>query len=170
MLCCCSWRVGSTTALVALLSLVAQNVALCKALDLVVPVCGEQQGLPLMHFHGGHTGVPEERVAIASAYEEASGWLEEMHGYFADKLSDANLRNVMKQATALATGAGVPHTIRANYFRKGQPVTLDEDLVALRIEANRFLRPEDDPGHGWRLDHPIGKMALFQMHLHEARS
>jgi len=113
---------------------------------------------------------PEERVAIASAYEEASGWLEEMHGYFADKLSDANLRNVMKQATALATGAGVPHTIRANYFRKGQPVTLDEDFVALRIEANRFLRPEDDPGHGWRLDHPIGKMALFQMHLHEARS
>ena len=32
----------------------------------------------------------------------------------------------------------------------------------LRAAANRFLLPEDDPGHGWRLDHPIGKMGIFQ--------
>ena len=68
-----------------------------------------------------------------------------------------------------ATGLGAPHTVRNDIFRKGQPVTLDEDLVELRIEANRFLRPEDDPGHGWRLDHPIGKMAIFQAHLAQAQ-
>ena len=45
-------------------------------------------------------------------------------------------------------------------------MSLDEDMVALRAAANRFLRPEDDPGHGWRLDHPIGKMGLFQAYLH----
>ena len=72
-----------------------------------------------------------------------------------------------KQATALATGEGIPHTRYNRWFRKGEPVTLDEDLVQLRADANRFLLPEDDPGHGWRLDHPIGKMAIFQAHLAE---
>lgn len=75
----------------------------------------------------------------------------------------------MKQATALATGQGIPHTRYKTWFRKGQPVTLDEDLVKLRVEANTFLLPEDDPGHGWRLDHPIGKMCLFQAHLAERK-
>ena len=101
----------------------------------------------------------------ASAAEQSktlSGWLEEMRKFFQNKLSEANLRNVMKQATALATGAGVPHTRKSTWFRKGEPVALDEDLVELRAAANRFLLPEDDPGHGWRLDHPIGKMGIFQ--------
>jgi hypothetical protein len=105
----------------------------------------------------------EERTALAEAHAEAKGWLAHMQRYFSNKLSEANLRNVMKQATALATGAGVPHTFKPTYFRKGQPVTLDEDLVALRAEANVFLRPDEDPGHGWRLDHPIGKMCIFQV-------
>lgn len=112
----------------------------------------------------------DERAAIAEAYEEAEGWLDEMREYFEDKLSEANLRNVMKQATALATGEGVPHTIKSTWFRQGEPVSLDEDLVQLRIEANRFLDRNDDPGHGWRLDHPIGKMGLFQAYLHSKRS
>ena len=55
-----------------------------------------------------------------------------MRRFFTDKLSEANLRNVMKQATALATGAGIPHTRKSNWFRRGEPVTLDEDLVELR--------------------------------------
>ena len=69
----------------------------------------------------------------------------------------------------LATGQGVPHTIKRDYFRRGEPVTLDEDMIALRVAANQFLRKEDDPGHGWRLDHPIGKMGLFQAFLHAKR-
>ena len=109
---------------------------------------------------------PEERAAVAAAYDEASGWLAEMEEYFSLQLSPANLRNVMKQATALATGEGVHHTVRDAWFRRGEPVRLDEDLIALRAAANRFLLPEDDPGHGWRLDHPIGKLCLFQAHLH----
>ena len=85
----------------------------------------------------------QERRAIGEAYKQASHWLEDMRRYFTDKLSEANLRNVMKQCTALATGEGVPHTRRSDYFRRGQPVTLDEDLVALRVQANQFLLPED---------------------------
>jgi len=108
----------------------------------------------------------KEREAIAAAYDEARDWLEHMRRYFTDKLSEANLRSVMRKVEALATGEGVAHTNERDYFRKGQPITLDEDMVALRAEANRFLPPEQDPGHGWRLDHPIGKLAIFQAHLH----
>ena len=111
----------------------------------------------------------EERASLAAAMTEASGWLGHMRRYFTDKLSEANLRNVMKQATALATGQGVPHTFRSDFFRKGEPVGIDEDLVALRDDANCFLLPEDDPGHGWRLNHPISKMIIFQHHLHNVR-
>ena len=69
--------------------------------------------------------------------------------------------------TLLATGEGVPHKRYPNrYFRKGEPVKLDEDMTELRAAANRFLLPEDDPGHGWCLDHPIGKMGIFQAYLH----
>ena len=109
----------------------------------------------------------DERRAIAAAHDGASEWLEAMRRYFTDKLSEANLRSVMRKVTLLATGQGIEHTDgRRERFRQGQPVGLDEDLHALRAEANEWLRPEDDPGHGWRLDHPIGKMCLFQRHLH----
>ena len=95
--------------------------------------------------------------------------------YFKDKISEANLRNVMKVTTALATGVGVPHTVRIEngsiaMWRKGRPITLDEDLVALRVEANLFLSRDDDPSNGWRIDHPLGKMAIFQYHLHSRRA
>ena len=121
---------------------------------------------------GGKGGVAAslteaERAAVAEAFEAAESWLEAMSAFFVDKLSEANLRNVMKQATLLATGEGVPHKRYPNrYFRKGEPVTLDEDMTELRAAANRFLLPEDDPGHGWCLDHPIGKMGIFQAYLH----
>ena len=39
----------------------------------------------------------EERAALAGAYAEAEGWLNSMRRFFTDKLSEANLRNVMKQ-------------------------------------------------------------------------
>lgn len=43
------------------------------------------------------------------------------------------------------------------------------DFASLRTEANEWLHPSDDPGHGWRLDHPIGKCLLFQRHLYDQR-
>lgn len=104
----------------------------------------------------------EEREVLAGA----EGWLEEMAAFFTNKLSPDNLRNVMKVVSALASGSGVAHPKKANTFKKSSPVTLAMDLVALKDEANRFLRPEDDSGHGWRLNHPIGKLIIFQAHLH----
>lgn len=52
----------------------------------------------------------EEKGAELSAAQRetlthASGWLEAMRNYFATRLSEPNLRNVMKVTTALASGA-----------------------------------------------------------------
>ena len=104
----------------------------------------------------------EAGAGLSAAQREtlshASGWLEAMRNYFAARLSDANLRNVMKVTTALASGAGTAcHTKHGGAFCKGRPIDMSTDFLALRVEANEWLHPDDDPGHGWRLDHPIGK-------------
>lgn len=108
----------------------------------------------------------EQRQTLASA----EGWLSAMREYFRPKLSEPNLRNVMKVAERLASGAGSRcHTKHDGVFCEGRPITMATDFEALRREANEWLHPDDDPGHGWRLDHPIGKCILFQRHLYEQR-
>jgi len=93
-----------------------------------------------------------------------------MRTYFASRISEPNLRNVMKVTTALASGAGSKcHTKHDGVFCEGRPIDMSTDFHALRVEANEWLHPDDDPGHGWRLDHPIGKLCIFQRHLFEQR-
>ena len=106
-----------------------------------------------------------QRASLAAA----EGWIEPMRKWFAPQLSEANLKSVMKVVQKLAAGAGVEHTQHRGKFLEGTPVNMGSDFHQLRAEANEWLRPEDDPGHGWRLDHPLGKLALFQAHLLEKR-
>ena len=118
---------------------------------------------------GGPRSAPPLTEAERAALESASGeWIDGMRRYFAAKLSDPNLRSVMRVVEKLASGQGVDAgglRTQTPTFCKGQPVSMATDIAALRAEANVWLRPEDDPGHGWRLDHPIGKLALYQAHL-----
>mmetsp|Transcript_11539 Transcript_11539/g.19397 ORF Transcript_11539/g.19397 Transcript_11539/m.19397 type:complete len:483 (+) Transcript_11539:13-1461(+) len=106
---------------------------------------------------------PEQRATLV----EAEGWLSQMEVWFSNQLSEPNLRNVMKVVGHLASGRGVVHPLSGALFREGEPIDMQTDFVALRKEANEFLRPEDDAGHGWRLDHPIGKLILFQRHVYD---
>ena len=108
---------------------------------------------------------PTRSASLAAA----EGWIEPMRKWFAPQLSEANLKSVMKVVQKLAAGAGVEHTQHRGKFLEGTPVNMGSDFHQLRAEANEWLRPEDDPGHGWRLDHPLGKLALFQAHLLEKR-
>ena len=118
---------------------------------------------------GGPKSAPPLTEAERAALERASGeWIGGMRRYLAARVSNANLRSVMRVVERLASGQGVDSgglRTRTPTFRKGQPVSMATDFAALRAEANVWLRPEDDPGHGWRLDHPIGKLALYQAHL-----
>eukprot|EP00977_Amphora_coffeiformis_P010676 scaffold2510_cov169-Amphora_coffeaeformis.AAC.27 len=86
-----------------------------------------------------------------------------------NKISDQNVRNVMRQVTKLANGEGIhydspkygwkPHQI----FQKGIKITPLSDFVELMELAQQA---EDmwgrDHGNGWLLSHPLKKMLLFQ--------
>ena len=113
------------------------------------------------------------RAAVAAYYsDDPNRWLVDMRHFLSDKISEANLRTVMRQTTALAMGEGVAHTIQVDNrgnpirFRLDEPISIGEDLEVARVAANTWLLPQDDPGHGWRLDLPIGKMAMFRKRCH----
>ncbi|KAG7372043.1 hypothetical protein IV203_018186 [Nitzschia inconspicua] len=100
-----------------------------------------------------------------------SNYLEKFQEFlvYHNKISDQNVRNVMRQVTKLATGQGVryespkygwkPHQV----FQKGIKVTPLSDFVEL-MEFARKAEDEwgRDHGNGWLLSHPLKKMLLFQ--------
>ena len=67
--------------------------------------------------------------------------------------------------TKLVTGVGVDyHRWPAGVvFRKGEPVTLQDDLAEIKEDAKDFEAQHGrDLGNGWLLNHPLQKMILFR--------
>ena len=82
--------------------------------------------------------------------------------------TDNNRKTVIRQVTKLVTGVGVDyHRWPAGVvFRKGEPVTLQDDLVQIKEDAKEFEAEHGrDLGNGWLLNHPLQKMILFRDHL-----
>ena len=75
---------------------------------------------------------------------------------------------ISTQVTKLVTGVGVDyhHWPAGVVFRKGEPVTLQDDLVQIKEDAKDFEAQHGrDLGNGWLLNHPLQKMILFRDHL-----
>ena len=75
---------------------------------------------------------------------------------------------ISTQVTKLVTGVGVDyhHWPAGVVFRKGEPVTLQDDLAQIKEEAKDFEAQHGrDLGNGWLLNHPLQKMILFRDHL-----
>ena len=75
---------------------------------------------------------------------------------------------MIRQITKLVTGVGVDyHRWPAGVvFRKGEPVTLQDDLAQIKEDAKDFeAQHGKDLGNGWLLNHPLQKMILFRDHL-----
>ena len=75
---------------------------------------------------------------------------------------------MIRQVTKLVTGVGVDyHRWPAGVvFRKGEPVTLQDDLVQIKEDAKEFEAEHGrDLGNGWLLNHQLQKMILFRDHL-----
>ena len=84
------------------------------------------------------------------------------------EISPDNRKTVIRQITKLVTGVGVDyHRWPAGVvFRKGEPVTLQDDLVQIKEDAKDFEAQHGrDLGNGWLLNHPLQKMILFRDHL-----
>lgn len=109
----------------------------------------------------------EQRASLAGA----AGWLEGMEEWLRPTHSADNTHTVMRAVRQLASGQGIAtgwHNAN-RIFYPSAPVDMATDFVALRAEANTFLPPERDPGHGWKLNHPIGKCMKFQSWLAQQR-
>ena len=84
------------------------------------------------------------------------------------EISPDNRKTVIRQVTKLVTGVGVDyhHWPAGVVFRKGEPVTLQDDLAEIKEDAKDFEAQHGrDLGNGWLLNHPLQKMILFRDHL-----
>ena len=84
------------------------------------------------------------------------------------EISPDNRKTVIRQITKLVTGVGVDyHRWPAGVvFRKGEPVTLQDDIEQIKEDAKDFEAQHGrDLGNGWLLNHPLQKMILFRDHL-----
>ncbi len=84
------------------------------------------------------------------------------------EISPDNRKTVIRQVTKLVTGVGVEyhHWPAGVVFRKGEPVTLQDDLAQIKEDAKDFEAEHGrDLGNGWLLNHPLQKMILFRDHL-----
>ena len=84
------------------------------------------------------------------------------------EISPDNRKTVIRQVTKLVTGVGVEyhHWPAGVVFRKGEPVTLQDDLAEIKEDAKDFEAQHGrDLGNGWLLNHPLQKMILFRDHL-----
>uniref|UniRef100_A0A7S4UXM4 Uncharacterized protein n=2 Tax=Ditylum brightwellii TaxID=49249 RepID=A0A7S4UXM4_9STRA len=88
---------------------------------------------------------------------------------FHNKISEQNVRNVMRQVRKLARGEGIRYESPRYgwpencYFMKGTLVTPLSDIVDLMEKGQEC---EDkwgrDHGNGWLISHPLKKLLLFQ--------
>jgi hypothetical protein len=112
---------------------------------------------------------PLSKADLTKLQNAPDEWLDEFKEYLknVEEVSEGNFRNVIKQVTKLVNGEGITcrHWEKGVYFYKGKKITLSTDFSALRIEAIEFEDTHgEDPGHGWRLTHPIQKLRNFQLY------
>lgn len=111
----------------------------------------------------------EEKNVLSEGIDENFLSKFEFFLQYHDKISEQNIRNVMKQVRKLAAGDGIRYESRQYgwpencYFRRGEKITPLSDIVELMEEGqeceNKWGR---DHGNGWLLSHPLKKLLLFQ--------
>jgi hypothetical protein len=89
-----------------------------------------------------HRTLTKEELDTLESNED---WLEEFewflmnvnHGRNDKVISQANCKTVMRQTRVLVSGAGIEykHWPAGTVFKKGEPVTLKTDMVAVWYEA-----------------------------------
>ena len=110
------------------------------------------------------TAPPAAAAPAVSCRVPTEDWLAEMTLWLSEeeRVSDGNLRSVMRVVRKLATGEGVEHPISMHFFHRGQAVTIDADMEELVRLGKEFLPRDADKSKGWKLDHPLGKLKKFR--------
>jgi hypothetical protein len=104
-----------------------------------------------------------QRAALSRAHQ----WMERFEVWLRGQVSQLNADTTMKRVEDLASGRGV-YLHGYGLAFEGRAVSIADDLVALKDEAaSKFgtSRGNGADKGGWHLNHPIGKLILFQQHL-----
>ena len=104
-----------------------------------------------------------QRAALSRAHQ----WMERFEVWLRGQVSQLNADTTMRRVEELASGRGV-HLHGYGLAFEGRAVSIADDLVALKDEAaSKFgtSRGNGADKGGWHLNHPIGKLILFQQHL-----
>ena len=113
----------------------------------------------------------EEQRKNLSAFkmEEFEEFLRTVpHGRKGVPISQPNARTVIRQVKLMVSGAGVGyhHWPGDVFWRKGKPVTMQEDFDRLKDEAYEMEQTYGrDLGNGWLLNHPLQKLQNFQRYV-----
>lgn len=112
-----------------------------------------------------------ESLAAGSVDDNFLAKFQEFLEYH-NRISEQNVRSVMRQARKLASGNGIRYeSPRYGWpedcvFKKGVKITPMSDFVELMIEGQAC---EDkwgrDHGNGWLISHPLKKLLLFQQFI-----
>ncbi|KOO33798.1 hypothetical protein Ctob_005872 [Chrysochromulina tobinii] len=104
-----------------------------------------------------------QRAALSRAHQ----WMERFEVWLRGQVSQLNADTTMKRVEELASGRGV-YLHGYGLAFEGRAVSIADDLVALKDEAaSKFgvSRGNGADKGGWHLNHPIGKLILFQQYL-----
>jgi len=104
-----------------------------------------------------------QRAALSRAHQ----WMERFEVWLRGQVSQLNADTTMKRVEELASGRGV-YLHGYGLAFEGRAVSIADDLVALKDEAaSKFgvSRGNGADKGGWHLNHPLGKLILFQQYL-----
>ena len=114
----------------------------------------------------------EVTTQTMSAFDSGVFDLEHISEYLQNTgMSNSNRLACLRVIKKLIAGKGVTHRNKpGETFLKDHKVTPKDDLEALRHAANAWLPCRKGPGcldkgHGWALDHPLKKLAMYKKHM-----
>jgi hypothetical protein len=110
--------------------------------------------------------VETETMSTMDAFD-----IEEIDEYLhAIGMSTSNRASCIRVIKKLITGKGVTHRNKpGEAFLLGHKVTPNDDIEAIRMAAGIWLPHRKgigclDKGHGWALNHPLKKLAMYKKH------
>lgn len=109
--------------------------------------------------------------AERQALKDRPRWLDEFTGYLRNnlELSENNVKRIVDSINHLRLGHGVNYAPKSQEpikFQRGTKIDLSTNLQELLEAAKAFENEQrKDTSHGWKVRHPITKLALFQEHI-----
>jgi hypothetical protein len=111
--------------------------------------------------------------AERQALKDRPRWLDEFAGYLRNnlQLSENNIKRVVDSINHLRLGHGVNYAPKSQEpikFQRGVMIDLSTNLQEVLEAAKAFENEHGkDTSRGWKVRHPITKLALFQEHVVE---